>query len=67
MSFPLCGVANEVISTCRDHPHLRVKNIRAWPAAATPLDEPMAFDLIERIVKLRVKQDGANAAAKRKK
>jgi uncharacterized protein YdhG (YjbR/CyaY superfamily) len=32
-----------------------------------PLDEPMPFDLIERIVKLRVKQDAAKAAAKRKK
>jgi uncharacterized protein YdhG (YjbR/CyaY superfamily) len=31
-----------------------------------PLDEPMPFDLIERIVKLRVKQDVAKAAAKRK-
>lgn len=31
-----------------------------------PLDEPMPFDLIERIVKLRVKQDAAKAAAKRK-
>src|SRR5262249_56029593 len=31
-----------------------------------PLDEPMPFDLIERIVKLRVKQDTAKAAAKRK-
>jgi len=32
-----------------------------------PLDEPMPLDLIERIVKLRVKQDAAKAAAKRKK
>ena len=32
-----------------------------------PLDEPMPYDLIERIVKLRVKQDAAKAAAKRKK
>ena len=32
-----------------------------------PLDEPMPLDLIERIVKLRVKQDTAKAAAKRKK
>jgi uncharacterized protein YdhG (YjbR/CyaY superfamily) len=32
-----------------------------------PLDEPMPFDLIERIVKLRVKQDGAKAEAKRAK
>ena len=32
-----------------------------------PLDEPMPFDLIERIVKLRVKQDTAKAAARRKK
>jgi uncharacterized protein YdhG (YjbR/CyaY superfamily)/TfoX/Sxy family transcriptional regulator of competence genes len=31
-----------------------------------PLDEPMPFDLIERIVKLRVKQDGAKVVAKRK-
>lgn len=31
-----------------------------------PLDEPMPFKLIERIVKLRVKQDGEKAAAKRK-
>ena len=31
-----------------------------------PLDEPMPLDLIERIVKLRVKQDEAKAAAKRK-
>ena len=32
-----------------------------------PLDEPMPYDLIERIVKLRVKQDSEKAAAKRKK
>lgn len=32
-----------------------------------PLDEPMPLDLIERIVKLRVKQDAEKAAAKRKK
>jgi uncharacterized protein YdhG (YjbR/CyaY superfamily) len=32
-----------------------------------PLDEPMPLDLIERIVKLRVKQDEEKAAAKRKK
>ena len=31
-----------------------------------PLDEPMPCDLIERIVKLRVKQDAAKAAAKRR-
>jgi uncharacterized protein YdhG (YjbR/CyaY superfamily) len=32
-----------------------------------PLDEPIPYDLIERIVKLRVKQDTAKAEAKRKK
>ena len=32
-----------------------------------PLDEPIPYDLIERIVKLRVKQDTVKAAAKRKK
>lgn len=32
-----------------------------------PLDEPMPLDLIERIVKLRVKQDTEKAAAKCKK
>jgi uncharacterized protein YdhG (YjbR/CyaY superfamily) len=32
-----------------------------------PLDEPMPLDLIERIVKLRVKQDSEKAAAKRAK
>src|ERR1700690_4356777 len=32
-----------------------------------PLDEPIPCDLIERIVKLRVKQDLAKAAARRKK
>jgi uncharacterized protein YdhG (YjbR/CyaY superfamily) len=32
-----------------------------------PLDEPIPYDLIERIVKLRVKQDSARAAARRKK
>src|SRR6266581_8121650 len=32
-----------------------------------PLDEPIPYDLIERIVKLRVKQDSAKAAAKRKR
>jgi uncharacterized protein YdhG (YjbR/CyaY superfamily) len=32
-----------------------------------PLDEPIPYDLIERIVKLRVKQDTAKAAAKGKK
>lgn len=32
-----------------------------------PLDEPIPYDLIERIVKLRVKQDSARAEAKRKK
>ena len=32
-----------------------------------PLDEPIPYDLIERIVKLRVKQDNEKAEAKRKK
>jgi uncharacterized protein YdhG (YjbR/CyaY superfamily) len=32
-----------------------------------PLDQPVPYDLIERIVKLRVKQDLAKAAARRKK
>lgn len=32
-----------------------------------PLDEPIPYNLIERIVKLRVKQDLAKAAAKHKK
>jgi len=32
-----------------------------------PLDKPIPYDLIERIVKLRVKQDTAKAAAKRAK
>ena len=32
-----------------------------------PLDEPIPYDLIERIVKLRVKQNAAKAAARRKK
>jgi len=32
-----------------------------------PLDEPIPYDLIERIVKLRVKQDNEKAAARRKK
>ena len=32
-----------------------------------PLDRPIPYDLIERIVKLRVKQDLAKAAARRKK
>jgi uncharacterized protein YdhG (YjbR/CyaY superfamily) len=32
-----------------------------------PLDEPMPLGLIERIVKLRAKQDLAKAAARRKK
>ncbi len=32
-----------------------------------PLDEPIPYDLIERIVKLRVKQDTAKAAARLKK
>jgi uncharacterized protein YdhG (YjbR/CyaY superfamily) len=31
-----------------------------------PLDEPMPLNLIERIVKLRVKQDEAKAVARRK-
>jgi uncharacterized protein YdhG (YjbR/CyaY superfamily) len=31
-----------------------------------PLDEPIPYDLIERLVKLRVKQDRAKAQAKRK-
>lgn len=31
-----------------------------------PLDEPIPYDLIERIVKLRVKQDLAKSEAKRK-
>ena len=31
-----------------------------------PLNEPIPYDLIQRIVKLRVKQDWAKAAAKRK-
>ena len=32
-----------------------------------PLDEPIPYDLIERIVKLRVKQDAEKAEAKRKR
>jgi uncharacterized protein YdhG (YjbR/CyaY superfamily) len=32
-----------------------------------PLDEPIPLNLIERIVKLRVKQDAEKAAAKRKR
>jgi uncharacterized protein YdhG (YjbR/CyaY superfamily) len=32
-----------------------------------PLDQPIPFDLIKRIVKLRVKQSLAKAAAKKKK
>jgi uncharacterized protein YdhG (YjbR/CyaY superfamily) len=32
-----------------------------------PLDEPIPYDLIERIVKLRVMQDSDKAAARRKK
>ncbi len=32
-----------------------------------PLDEPIPYDLIERIVKLRVEQDVAKAAARQKK
>lgn len=32
-----------------------------------PLDQPIPYDLIERIVKLRVKQDSAKATAKRRK
>lgn len=32
-----------------------------------PLDEPIPYDLIERIVLLRVKQDTAKLAARRKK
>lgn len=32
-----------------------------------PLDSPIPYDLISRIVKLRVKQDSAKAAAKRRK
>lgn len=31
-----------------------------------PLNEPIPYDLIERIVKLRARQDSAKAAAKRK-
>jgi uncharacterized protein YdhG (YjbR/CyaY superfamily) len=31
-----------------------------------PMDDPIPYDLIERLVKLRVKQDLAKAAAKRK-
>jgi uncharacterized protein YdhG (YjbR/CyaY superfamily) len=30
-----------------------------------PLDEPIPYDLIERIAKLRVEQDAAKAAARR--
>src|SRR5579864_2935105 len=32
-----------------------------------PFDEPIPYDLIEKLVKLRVKQDSEKAAAKRKK
>jgi uncharacterized protein YdhG (YjbR/CyaY superfamily) len=32
-----------------------------------PVDEPIPYDLIERIVKLRVRQDSEKAAARRKK
>jgi uncharacterized protein YdhG (YjbR/CyaY superfamily) len=31
-----------------------------------PLDEPIPYDLIEKLVKLRVKQDSEKAAARRK-
>jgi uncharacterized protein YdhG (YjbR/CyaY superfamily) len=31
-----------------------------------PVDEPIPYDMIERIVRLRVKQDNTKAAAKRK-
>jgi len=31
-----------------------------------PLDEPIPYDLIEKLVKLRVKQDSEKASAKRK-
>ena len=41
----------------------------AWPKGNLqfPLDEPIPYDLIERIVKLRVEQDAAKVAARRKK
>jgi uncharacterized protein YdhG (YjbR/CyaY superfamily) len=32
-----------------------------------PLDQPIPYDLIERIVRLRVKQDNEKVAAKRQK
>jgi uncharacterized protein YdhG (YjbR/CyaY superfamily) len=32
-----------------------------------PLDEPIPYDLIQRIVRLRVKQDSARAVARRQK
>ena len=32
-----------------------------------PLDQPIPYDLVERIVRLRVKQDSAKAATKRKR
>jgi uncharacterized protein YdhG (YjbR/CyaY superfamily) len=32
-----------------------------------PLDEPIPYDLIERLVRLRVKQDSAKAVARRRK
>jgi uncharacterized protein YdhG (YjbR/CyaY superfamily) len=32
-----------------------------------PLDEPIPYDLIEKIVKLRARQDSVKAAARRKK
>jgi uncharacterized protein YdhG (YjbR/CyaY superfamily) len=32
-----------------------------------PLDEPIPYELIEKLVKLRVRQDSEKAAAKRKK
>jgi len=32
-----------------------------------PLDEPIPYELIERIVRLRVKQDAAKAAAKKRR
>ena len=32
-----------------------------------PLDQPIPYDLIERLVKLRVKQDAEKAAARRKR
>lgn len=67
---PSADNASRITQTCRDRlmrSPPRYSSTQSSGNLQFPLDEPMPLDLIERILKLRVKQDEAKAAAKRKK